>query len=138
MDGSPFHRGLLPLSDGPGPLFRGTGPPLQRNVGTGILFYARRLTYLWINGCRPIVYGELEGMDWVRRLQTVQPLLDSTLALGYRRVSVLRAAALVSQHRLDCISWISIINTGDRLASVEAAMAAHSDRCLRTCAYEYR
>ena len=34
---------------------------------------------------------------------------------GITSRAALGAAARVSQHRLDCISWISIINTGDPL-----------------------
>ena len=98
--GFPFHRGLLPLSDGWGSLFRWTGTSFQSNIGTEILFRARKMTYRWMIGSRPIAYGDLEGMDWIRRLTIVKPCFYSYLALASRQIAVLGARARGSRHRL--------------------------------------
>ena len=91
MDGDPFSAG------------RGT--PSQRNVGKEILFYARTMTYRWRTASRPFAVGEVEGMDWIRWLQFVKPLLYCFLALGYRQFAVLGADPLGMRHRLDYLSW---------------------------------
>ena len=90
-DGSHHPSDVYPRSVGlTGPIFRvdwdpssaGRGTPSKRNVGKEILFYPRMMTNRWRTAFRPLDSGKVEGMDWIRWLQFVKPLLFCFLALG--------------------------------------------------------